>query len=43
MGHANTKTVIEHEHYYRFIPNLTRRDGSAPDKATAQFGLSERS
>lgn len=37
MGHANTKMVIEH--YYRFIPNLTRQDGSAFDKAAAQFGL----
>jgi integrase len=37
MGHANTKMVIEH--YYRFIPNLTRRDGSALDRAAAQFGL----
>ena len=37
MGHANTKMVIEH--YYRFIPNLTRRDGSALDKAAAEFGL----
>ena len=29
------------EHYYRFIPNLTRQDCSAFDKAAAQFGLSE--
>ena len=29
------------EHYYRFIPNLTRQDGSAFDKAAAQFGLWE--
>ena len=36
MGHASTKMVIEH--YYRFIPNLTRQDGSAFDKA-ATFGL----
>jgi integrase len=41
MGHANTKMLIEHS--YRFNPNLTRRDGSALDKAAAQFGLSERS
>ena len=37
MGHSNTKMIIEH--YYRFIPNLTRQDGSAFDKAAAQFGL----
>ena len=37
MGHTSTKMVIEH--YYRFIPNLTRRDGSAFDKAAAQVGL----
>ena len=39
MGHSNTKMIIEH--YYRFIPNLTRQDGSAFDKAAAQFGLYE--
>jgi hypothetical protein len=27
------------EHYYRFIPNPTRQDGSAFDKAAAAFGL----
>jgi integrase len=37
MAHVNTKMVIEH--YHRFIPNLTRQDGSAFDKAAAQFGL----
>lgn len=37
LGHVNTKMIIEH--YYRFIPNLTRRDGSAFDKASAQAGL----
>ena len=37
MGHTSTKMVIEH--YYRFIPNLTRHDGSAFDKAAAQVGL----
>ena len=37
MGHTSTKMVIEH--YYRFIPNLTRNDGSAFDKAAAQAGL----
>jgi integrase len=37
MGHSNTKMIIDH--YYRFIPNLTRQDGSAFDKAAAQFGL----
>jgi integrase len=36
MGHSYTKMIIEH--YYRFIPNLTRQDGSAFDKAAAQFG-----
>jgi len=36
MGHSNTKMIIEH--YYRFIPNLTRQDGSAFDKAAAQSG-----
>lgn len=39
MGHRNTKMTIER--YYRFIPNLTRQDGSAFDKAAAQFGLQE--
>jgi hypothetical protein len=37
MGHSNTKMIIEH--YYRFIPKLTRQDGSAFDEAVAQFGL----
>jgi integrase len=37
LGHASTKMIIEH--YYRFIPNLTRQDGSAFDKAAAQAGL----
>lgn len=37
MGHVNSKMIIEH--YYRFIPNLTRQDGSAFDKAAAGFGL----
>jgi hypothetical protein len=37
MGHSNTKMIIEH--YYRFIPNLTRQDGSAFEKAAAQVGL----
>jgi hypothetical protein len=27
------------KHYNRFIPNLTRRDGSALDKAAAEAGL----
>lgn len=37
MGHKNTKMVIEH--YYKHIKNNTRQDGSAFDKAAAQFGL----
>jgi integrase len=37
MGHSNTQMIFEH--YYRVIPNLTRQDGSAFDKAAAQFGL----
>jgi len=37
MGHSNTKMIFEH--YYRFIPNPTRQNGSAFDKAAAQFGL----
>ncbi len=37
MGHVNPKMIVEH--YSRFIPNLTRQDGSALDKAAAQFGL----
>jgi len=32
-----TKMVIEH--YYRFIPNLTRQGGSALDRAAALVGL----
>jgi hypothetical protein len=27
LGHANTEMVIRH--YHKFIPNLTRQDGSA--------------
>jgi integrase len=37
MGHSDTKMIIEH--YCRLIPNLTLQDGSAFDKAAAQFGL----
>jgi len=37
LGHANTEMVIRH--YYRWIRNNTRQDGSAFDKAAAAFGL----
>lgn len=37
MGHKNTEMVIKH--YYRFIKNNTRQDGSAFDKAAAAVGL----
>jgi len=37
LGHANTEMVIRH--YYRWVRNNTRQDGSAFDKAAAQFGL----
>jgi hypothetical protein len=37
LGHVNTAMVIRH--YYRFIPNLTRQDGSAFEKAAAAVGL----
>lgn len=37
MGHGSTAMIIKH--YYRFIPNLTRQDGSAFEKAAAQVGL----
>jgi integrase len=37
LGHANTEMVIRH--YYRWIRNNTRQDGSAFDKAAASFGL----
>jgi hypothetical protein len=36
-GHTSTAMIIKH--YYKFIPNLTRQDGSAFDKAAAQAGL----
>jgi len=37
LGHVNTAMVIRH--YYRFIKNNTRQDGSALDKAAASAGL----
>ena len=37
MGHTSTAMIIRH--YYKFIPNLTRQDGSAFDKAAEQAGL----
>jgi len=37
LGHANTEMVIRH--YYRWIRNNTRHDGSALDKVAAQAGL----
>lgn len=37
MGHRYTKMIIEH--YYRFVPNLTRQDGSAFDKAASRLPL----
>jgi integrase len=37
LGHTNTEMVIRH--YYRFIKNNTRQDGSAFDKAAAAVGL----
>jgi len=36
-GAPQHQMIIEHS--YRFIPNLTRQDGSAFDQAAAQFGL----
>ena len=37
LGHANTEMVIRH--YYRWVRNNTRQDGSAFDKAAAAVGL----
>jgi integrase len=37
LGHTSTAMVIKH--YYRFVKNNTRQDGSALDKAAASFGL----
>jgi integrase len=37
LGHADTEMIIRH--YHKHIPNLTRQDGSALDKAAAQAGL----
>ena len=42
-GRWATRTRRCQEHCYRFIPNLTRRDGSALDKAAAQLRLWTRS
>jgi integrase len=37
LGHTSTEMVIRH--YYRFIPNLTRRDGSAAARLFEEEGL----
>jgi integrase len=37
LGHSNVEMVIRH--YYRWIRNNTRMDGSAFDRAAASFGL----
>ena len=37
LGHANTEMVIRH--YHKFIPNLTRQDGSALATQIQQTGL----
>ena len=37
LGHVDTAMVIRH--YYRFVKHNTCTDGSAFDKAAAQFGL----
>jgi integrase len=37
LGHTSTEMVIRH--YHRFIPNLTRRDGSAIARLTEEQGL----
>jgi integrase len=37
LGHVNTAMVIKH--YYRWVRNETRRDGSALDRAAAAAGL----
>jgi hypothetical protein len=39
MVAAMARALGTHGSYYRFIPNLTRQDGSAFDQAAAQFGL----
>ncbi|MBI3625287.1 MAG: hypothetical protein HY215_03945 [Candidatus Rokubacteria bacterium] len=37
LGHTPTEMVIRH--YHKFIPNLTRRDGSAVAELIARSGL----
>jgi integrase len=37
LGHTSSQMVIQH--YYKYIKNNTRQDGSAFDKAAAQAGL----
>jgi integrase len=37
LGHTSTEMVIRH--YHRFIPNLTRQDGSALSRALSEAGL----
>jgi integrase len=37
MGHSSTKMIVEH--YYRFIPNNTRQDGTAFDRKAAAAGV----
>jgi integrase len=37
LGHTNDEMVIRH--YARFIPNLTRQDGSALAQAMREHGL----
>jgi integrase len=37
LGHATTEMVIRH--YHKFIPNLTRQDGSALASQLEQSGL----
>jgi len=37
LGHSSTEMVIRH--YHKFIPNLTRRDGSAMAGLIARAGL----
>ncbi|MBI4611410.1 MAG: site-specific integrase [Candidatus Rokubacteria bacterium] len=37
LGHTSTEMVIHH--YHKFIPNLTRRDGSAVAELIARSGL----
>jgi len=41
MGHANTKMLFTI--YSRFVPNLTRRDGTAFEQMLSARGLQEAS